>query len=375
MAYFTESTLVLTLVAVACAIPGTFLVLRRMSLTSDAIGHVLLLGIVVAYFVVRDLDSPWLLVGAAATGVLTVALVEALQKTRLVKEDAAIGLVFPALFALGVLLATLTARNIHLDVDQVLFGQPEFASYPRWRLGTVAVTPLWVMAGVLVLNAGLATLFFKELKLTTFDPGLAASLGFRPGLMHYGLMTVVSLTAVAAFDAVGPVLVIGFFVVPAAAAYLLTDRLAVLLLLAAIIGAVGAVGGAGLAVRLDTSTAGAVAAVLGVLFGLAFVAAPRRGLIAQAGRRVRQRRAFEELMLLVHLLHHEGTADEAEESRLAGLHTHLNWVPTRVAAVVVRATEKGLIQIVDGRARLTDPGRSLGIERLGKAPRGLRAGS
>src|SRR5690349_22739512 len=98
---FTEITLVLVTVAAACAVPGTFLVLRRMSLVSDAVGHVLLLGIVLAYFAVRDPDSPWLLVGAALGGLLTVALVEALQRTKLVKADAAIGLVFPALFALG----------------------------------------------------------------------------------------------------------------------------------------------------------------------------------------------------------------------------------------------------------------------------------
>src|SRR5690606_10171589 len=108
-------------------------------------------------------------------------------------------------------------------------GQPEYAVEPRWRVAGVGVKPLWVMAGVLALNFALLVLFFKELKLTTFDPGLATALGFRPGLVHYALMTAVSVTAVAAFDAVGPVLVVGFFVVPAAAAYLLTDRLAVLL--------------------------------------------------------------------------------------------------------------------------------------------------
>src|SRR4051812_18218306 len=115
-----ELILVLAVVAAACAVPGVFLVLRRMALGSDAIGHVLLLGIVLAYFATRDLDSPWLLVGAAVAGLVTVALVELLQRTKLVKADAAIGLVFPALFALGVLLVSVKARNIHLDVDAVL---------------------------------------------------------------------------------------------------------------------------------------------------------------------------------------------------------------------------------------------------------------
>src|SRR5947207_14812531 len=105
-----EIALVLVIVAVACSLPGAFLVLRRMALVSDAISHVLLFGIVLAYFATRDVTSPWLLAGAAATGVLTVALVEALQRTKLVKADATVGLVFPALFALGVLLASIYTR-------------------------------------------------------------------------------------------------------------------------------------------------------------------------------------------------------------------------------------------------------------------------
>jgi manganese/zinc/iron transport system permease protein len=358
LSWTNEITLVLVVVSAACAVPGAFLVLRRMAIVSDAISHVLLFGIVLAYFAVRDLNSPWLLVGAAATGVLTVVLVELLQRTRLVKEDAAIGLVFPALFALGVLLASLRARNIHLDVDQVLLGDPNLATLARWEVFGTAVKPLWGLAAVLGVNVLLVVLFFKELKLTTFDPGLAAALGFRPGLLHYGLMTVVSLTAVAAFDAVGPVLVVAFFVVPAAAAFLLTDRLAVMILLAAAIGAAGAVLGTRAAFRLDTNIAGTVAAVLGVLFAAVFVAAPHRGLAAQVVRRWRQRRAFHETMLAIHLFQHEGTPEEADEARVSGLHHHLHWTAERVARVVRRAERHGLVRQDGELLKLTDAGRA-----------------
>lgn len=358
MSFATEIALILVIVAGACALPGTFLVLRRMSLVSDAISHVLLLGIVLAYFVVRDLDSPWLLVGAAATGVVTVALVELLQRTRLVKEDAAVGLVFPALFAGGVLLASMFLRNTHLDVDAVLLGQPELATEPRWSVASVPVKPIWVMTAVFALNVALLVGFYKELKLTTFDPGLAAALGFRPGVMHYALMTVVSLTAVAAFDAVGPVLVVGFFVVPAAAAFLMTDRLAVLLGLAVVIGAVGAAAGTRVAFRLDTNIAGTVAAVLGVLFAAVFAAAPGRGLVAQAARRWRQTRAFHETMLAIHLLHHENTAEESDEARIDGLHRHLHWTSGQVAAVIARAERHGLVKRDGMLLKLTDAGRA-----------------
>jgi manganese/zinc/iron transport system permease protein len=361
-----DLVLVLAVVAAACAVPGVFLVLRRMALVSDAIGHTLLLGIVLAYFATRDIDSPWLLVGAALTGLATVALVELLQRTKLVKADAAIGLVFPAFFALGVLLVSVKARNIHLDIDAVLLGQPDLAVYPRWKLFGVSVPPLWVMSTVLAMNVGLCVLLFKELKLSTFDPGLAASLGFRPGLMHYGLMAVVSVTAVAAFDAVGPVLVVGFFVVPAAAAFLLTDRLGVMILLACGIGALGAWLGVVAAIRIETNTAGSVAAMLGLLFAAAFLFAPHRGQVAMLLRRRGQRRAFEETMLAVHLYQHEGTPAEADEARIDGLHRHLGWPADRVARVVERATENGLVVRERELLKLTDAGRERAKEVFGE---------
>lgn len=353
-----ELALVLVVVAAACAVPGTFLVLRRMALVSDAISHVLLFGIILAYFATRDLDSPWLLVGAAATGVLTVALVELLQRTQLVKEDTAIGLVFPALFALGVLLASMFFRNTHLDIDQVLLGDPTLATEARWRIRGVAIKPIAVMAAILAANVLLTALFFKELKLTTFDPGLAASLGFRPASMHYALMTAVSLTAVAAFDTVGPVLVVGFFVVPAAAAFLLTNRLAVLIGLAVLLGGLGASTGTFAAMKWETNIAGTVAVTLGLIFAAAFAFAPGQGLLAEAVRRWRQKREFHETMLAIHLLQHEGTDAEADEARVDGLHRHLSWAAERVRRVVQRAERKGLVGRQGELLKLTETGRA-----------------
>ncbi len=358
--------LVLSVVACACALPGAFLVLRRAAMTSDAIGHVLLFGIVLAYFVVRDLDSPWLMVGAALAGLLAVVLVESLEKSGRVKADAALGLVFAALFAAGVLMVSVSVKNVHLDVDQVLLGQPESADQPRWEAFGAAIAPVQVMAAVLVLNVLIVSLFFKELKLSTFDPGLAASLGFRPAVVHYGLMAVVSMTAVAAFDAVGPVLVVGFFVVPAAAAFLLTDRLAVMLALAAAFGVVAAFAGTFAADLLNTTTAGAVAAALGLVFAVVFLVAPGRGLISQALQQVRQKRTFHELMLAVHLMQHEGTPEEAEESRYGGLHEHLSWKPKQVESVVSRAERNGLVVRAGEVLKLTELGRVRAKEVLGE---------
>ncbi len=356
-----DSLYLVVAVAAACAVPGVFLVLRRLALIGDAISHVLLFGIVVAYFVVRDLESPWLTVGAALSGVLTVALVELLQRSKLVQEDAAIGLVFPALFAAGTLLASMHLRGTHLDVDAVLLGHAELASwtdrvflvgYYLGRLPTVTMSVLFAVNVLLVLA------FYKELKLGTFDPALAATFGFLPGLLHYGLMTVVSVTSVAAFDAVGPILVVAFLIVPAATAILLVDRLHWVLLVAVLVAVVAATMGVVVAFQFKTNTAGTVATVLGAIFGLTFLVAPGRGLIARIVRRFRQRRAFNVTMLTIHLLQHEGTPAEPDEAREDGLHRHLQWAPAEVAAVIRRAFGEELIERSGPLLTLTEAGRT-----------------
>ena len=226
-----EIQVIAVLTAMACALPGTFLVLRRLSLVGDAISHAILLGIVLAFFAVESLTSPLLLVGAALTGLLTVLLVEVVKGTGLVREDAAIGLVFPALFSVAVVLIARYADSVHLDTDVVLLGELAFAPFERFEAFGWDWAPkaMVVMGGILLLNVVVIALFYKELKLVTFDAGLAVALGFSPAIVHYGLMGLVSVTAVGAFDAVGSILVVALMIAPPAAAYLLTDRLHVLL--------------------------------------------------------------------------------------------------------------------------------------------------
>ena len=240
-----EIQLLAVVVAAACALPGTFLVLRKMAMMSDAISHAILPGIVIAFFLTHNLNSPLLILAAAATGVLTVMLVELLMSTRLVREDAAIGLTFPVLFSIGIILIARYAGDVHLDTDAVLLGEPAFAPFDRLIVGGRDIGPraLYVMSAVGLANVAFIALFYKELKIATFDAGLAAALGFGPVLIHYGLMTFVSITAVAAFDAVGSILVVAMMVAPSAAAYLLTDRLRDMILLSVAIGAASAVGG------------------------------------------------------------------------------------------------------------------------------------
>jgi len=255
-----EIQIIAVLVAVACALPGVFLVLRQLAMMSDAISHAILPGIVIAFLLTEDLSSPLLILGAAAAGVATVALVELLRKTGLLKEDAAIGIVFPALFSVGVILIARFAGDVHLDVDAVLLGELAFAPFDRVVLGSIDVPKATlVMASILMLNVVFIGLFFKELKLATFDSALAATLGFTPVLLHYVLMGLVSTTAVGAFDAVGSILVVALMVAPPAAAYMLTQRLASMLWMSAALGAISAVGGYWMARWLDASIAGSMA--------------------------------------------------------------------------------------------------------------------
>jgi manganese/zinc/iron transport system permease protein len=355
-----EIQVIAVTVALACALPGVFLVLRRLALISDAISHSILLGIVLAFFVVEDLSSPLLIAGAAATGLLTVALVELLKRTELVREDAAIGLVFPTLFSAGVVLIARFADDVHLDVDAVILGELAFAPFDRLIVSDYDLGPksLWVIGTILVLNVLFISVFYKELKLATFDPALALALGLSPAFVHYGLMALVSVTAVGAFDAVGSILVVALMIAPPATAYLLTDRLPAMLLLSAVVGVVSAIGGYWLAHAFDVSIAGSMTAVAGAAFGLTVLFAPHRGLVSAARRRARQRWEFAQAALAVHLSQHELRPDAAEESRLEHLNRHLRWDPEFARQVVRRAERRGLVLQHDGSLVLTEKGRT-----------------
>ncbi|MBD3178045.1 MAG: iron chelate uptake ABC transporter family permease subunit [Armatimonadia bacterium] len=357
----TEIQILAAVVAVACALPGVFLILRRMALMSDAISHAILFGIVIGFLVVKDLASPVILIAAAATGVLTVTLTELLRRTGRVAEDTSIGLVFPVLFSIGVILISQKAGDVHLDTDAVLLGEIAFAPLDRleWAGRDLGPRSLWVVGIIGVINLIFILLFYKELKLTSFDPALAASLGFSPIVMHYALMSLTSITAVGAFDAVGSILVVALMVAPPATAYLLTDRLSVMIWLSCAIAIVGAVAGYWLARWLDASVAGCMATMAGALFGLGFLCAPRRGLLALAARRAKQKTSFAVTALTIHLSQHEGTEREVVECRRDHLGEHLGWDKPFADRVLQTAIRTGAVELDNGLMQLTDRGRAL----------------
>lgn len=362
-AFFADPTamIVLTgaLVGVAGSLVGTFLVLRRNAMLSDAISHSIVFGIVVVWLLTHAQSGPVQIVGAALTGVLTVFLTELLVSTRRVRNDAAIGLVFPVLFAAGVLLLNLYARDVHIDTHTVLLGEIGFVWLKTMEIGGIAVpqSVVW-MTVVTLLDAAFIIAFFKELKLTTFDPQLAAAFGLAPTLLFYSLLALTSVTAVAAFDAVGAVLFIAFVIVPPAAAYLLTDRLVPMLLLGALIAILSSISGHFIAVALDVSIGGMMAMMTGVFLLLAFLLGPRHGLLAQEWRRRSQRYVDECRALVVHLYEHEGTERASEENIVSALQRHLDWSPGKAEAVLERTQRSGLV-LRDGPAlHLTKKGRN-----------------
>ena len=349
-----EIQLIASLVAIACAIPGTFLVLRKMAMISDAISHSILPGIVIGFFITQDLNSPWLILLAAVTGVLTVVLVEKIQQTKLVKEDTAIVLVFPALFSIGVIMIAKYANDVHLDIDAVLLGELAFTPFDRIFYNGIDFGPksLWVIGIILLVTLALLFAFYKELKMSTFDAGLATSLGFSPALLHYGLMSIASVTTVGAFDAVGAILVVALMIAPAASAYLLTNNLTKMIALACFFGVFSAISGYWSANFLDASIAGSIATMLGVVFLFVYLFAPSKGLIAVLYREKQQRIEVSLITFILHLKNHV----EVEERHVNHLTEHINWQRIRSKAVLNLALKNNLVTINNSIVSLTEKG-------------------
>lgn len=349
-----EIQVIASLVAIACAIPGTFLVLRKMAMISDAISHSILPGLVIGFFITQDLNSPLLILLAAFTGVLTVVLVEKIQRTNLVKEDTAIGLVFPALFSIGVIMIAKYANDVHLDIDAVLLGELAFTPFDRLYYDGFDLGPksMWVIGIILFITISLLIAFYKELKISTFDAGLATSLGFSPAILHYGLMSVASVTTVGAFDAVGAILVVALMIAPAASAYLLTTNLTKMIVLACFFGVFSAIAGYWMANYLDASIGGSIATMLGVVFLVVYLFAPSKGLFAVLYRERQQRIEVSLITFILHLKNHH----EVEERHVNHLNEHINWQKVRSKTVLNLGLKNNFFTIENGIISLTEKG-------------------
>ncbi len=221
--------IVLSGIALSCALVGTFLMLRKMTMLANAMSHTVLLGIVIAYLLLPKLEMSTLMIAALITGLVTTCLTQFLTRLTRLQEDASIGLIFTLLFAIGLLLVTLYTRNLHIGTELIM-GNADALQLKDIRI-------VWSSLGI---NLVLITLFYRGYQITTFDPNLARSLGFSPMLFHYLLMVQTSLTAISAFRSIGVFMVLAFLIAPTLIAHLFTQTLSKLLLIASLV-SVGAV--------------------------------------------------------------------------------------------------------------------------------------
>ena len=300
-------TLTACLAAASCAIPGCFLFLRKQSMIADALTHAALPGVVAAFVTAGYLESlGWIgensgwtirhllmFGGAMVAGLLTAYLTEWVTRTGWIRGDAALGVVFTTLFAIGLILLRQFADKSDLDLDCVLYGQLETVGFSSGIPSEAIVCSMMLMINVLLVQV-----LFKELMLTTFDPLLAKAIGFRPRLLHYGLMTVTTATVVTAFEVVGSILVIGMLVIPPSTAFFVTRRLRPMILVsviaaisASILGHIAAntlpgpiTSVLGLPLTESVRTSGSIVMVAAVQLVVALLFGPERGILVDRYR-------------------------------------------------------------------------------------------
>ncbi len=357
------------LCAVAATLLGNFLVLRKMSMLGDAITHAILPGLAVAFFISESRSSVPMFLGAVVVGTLTAMFTQWIRGVGKVDEGASMGVVFTSLFALGLVMVVQAADHVDLDPGCVLYGAIELTPLDTWEIGGYdiprAVVILSIVAAV---NLLFVVLLLKELKLSSFDPALATTTGFHAGLIHYLLMVLVAVTAVASFESVGNILVVAMFIVPPAAAYMLTDRLGRMIAISvalaaasAVLGHVGALVVPALFGYQSTTTAGMMAVAAGVLFLLAAALGPRHGILVKLARQrlLSWRILAEDVIALLYRSEEQG-----EAGGLSRDHLQARLLSGRLGtdAVLAWLRVRGMVEGADREHRLTERGRGLAVD-------------
>ena len=357
------------LCAVAASLPGNFLLLRRMSLLGDAISHAILPGLAVAFFISHSRSSVPMFLGAVVVGLLTALFTEWIRAFGDVDEGASMGVVFTTLFALGLVMIVQAADHVDLDPGCVLYGAIETTPLDIPFRTTFPVPRVIIVLGaVTAVNLLFVVLFFKELKLSAFDPSLSTTVGISARLMHYLLMVIVAVTAVASFESVGNILVVAMFIVPPATAYLLTERLSRMIVLSAIIAAASAASGHVSAIVVphwfgfgSASTSGMMALCAGLLFVVASLVAPRHGVLVRILRRQRlaMRILSEDLIALLYRMEERRPGSTATLDQLREILFSGRWMSIML---MTRHTQRGRVLLSEAGYQLTESGRRLGAE-------------
>ena len=356
-----ESLYILIITSLACAVLGVFLVLRRLSMVSDAISHSVLLGIVIGYFVTKDIGSVLLIIGASLFGVLTTVCIELLIKSKRVTEDASVGIIFPLFFSIAVILITRYARNVHLDTEMVLIGEIILAPLHRINfLGLSLPKALVQMFFVLLINTVFIAVFFRKLKISSFDPVYAGVAGIAGAGLYYVFMALVSFTAVSAFESVGAILTISFFISPAASAYLISKDLKITIFLAAVYAVVNSCIGYFLAVKFNVSMSGMCALVSGLTFMITIALYPG-GIITKIIRYIKNKNRFSRELLILHIDNHTGKKNALGELGYSTIREHIAWSDSKLKYVLDKLIKKGYVYRAKERGvySLTETGKKL----------------
>ncbi len=339
--------------AVACALCGVYLVVNHESMVAEALSHAVLPGIIVAFVIFQDRSSPWLIISAGLSGLLMVWLVQTIRNTRLVDGDAALGIVFSALFSVGIIAASQNLNNTHFHAHCIIDGNLASAALQTVQLlGVEIPRSFLVMASVLVALLVFILFFYKEMKLAMFDAELSQSFGFRPALLHLGWLALVSITTVAAFETVGSILVVALMIAPPAAGFLLGSRLWKMLVISSLVGVFSSLVGFQAGYVLNISPTGPIATVAGLVFLVTVVFAPRQGVLAKARLRQRQRSDLFQQLLLARL-----KRDTPDAVGVRELSDSVTWTDQQFRRALTQCKNKGWV---------TEDGATVGLTEQGK---------
>lgn len=343
--FFVKALLGGSIVAVVCGVVGCLVVLRRMAFLGDALSHAMIAGVGGGYLFMKMLfgieaHAPAMLIGSVIAAIVTVALIAFVARVSRIKEDASIGIMYTGVFAAGVVLVSIFRNYIHIDLMHFIMGDV---------LGVAdadLIVSAFVAAGVLTVMI----LFFRHFQLASFDPVMAAAIGLPVVLIDYVLTACVSLVVVSAVSMVGVILVVGLLITPAATAYLLSDRLHRMMILAGIFGVTSVVGGLYLSIWLDSAGGGAIMVFCTLQFLAVLFVAPRYGILADW---LRRRRMVPQQMIediLKGVLRAESLSAEA-------LTADLPYHPTAVRRALKTLGADGLVEVQNGHIRLSEGGR------------------
>lgn len=335
-------TLCTMLVGTTCGLLGCFVVLRRMALIGDALSHAVLPGVVLTFILTQSVEPIPLLIGATVSGLITTGLISLVTKTSRTKEDSSIGIVFTAMFAVGIILYNMMDSATHFDMQCFLFGDPL----------AINTSDMWMMGIICPAVIAVVVVMYHRLKLISFDPVLAAAMGVSVALTHYLLMGLLSVTIVAGLKTTGVILVVAMVITPASAAYQLTNRFGIMLLLSAVFGALSAGIGMSVAFVFGSPTGPAIVIVAAVLFALSVLFSPGHGWVFERLRRLRLSRhvAEEDVLKAVYRL------GEQPENQPEAIGAETGLPMKRIRHAIQRLAEAGMAKVDSGVVALTDAG-------------------